>query len=87
MDTFKGDIAGRQFYFKPKNEGEFFIVEPYRQTGMKSFKLVKRTPADIDHKEKKEWLIPATENVPDVVRGMQSDFSDSVQARLAGTPE
>jgi hypothetical protein len=83
MDTFKGDFAGKQFYFKPKNNGESFVVEPYRQTGMKPFRLVKRQEQDIDHQAKREWLIPETDNVPDNVRAMENEFSDSVQARLA----
>jgi hypothetical protein len=81
MDTFKGDIAGKQFYFKPQKDGQSYVVEPYRQTGMKSFKLVQRDPQQVDNKQKREWQIPDTENVTDEIRGMEAQFSDSVQER------
>lgn len=81
MDTFKGDIAGKQFYFKPQKDGVSYVVEPYRQTGMKSFKLVQRDPQQVDDKQKREWQIPDTENVTDEIRGMEAQFSDSVQER------
>lgn len=82
MDAFKGTVEDKQFYFKTKDEGNSYLVEPYRQTGVKSFRIIKRK-ADSDNKN--EWQIPAEENVPDGIRNMETGFSDLIRERKAVT--
>lgn len=85
METFKGTFGDKQFYFKPKQEGAFYIVEPYRQLGLKPFKLTKRKTEDVDGIDKRVWLIPTEENIPQGVRNLELGFSDFIQEKLALT--
>jgi len=83
METFKGSFGELQFYFKPKDEGETYLVEPYRQTRLKSFKLIKREKADINHEDKREWLIEIKDSIPVAIRDLELNFSDFIQESLA----
>lgn len=85
METFKGSFGDKQFYFKPKDNGETYLVEPYKQLGLKSFKLIKRNAAEIDKESNRAWLIPADESLPPGIRNLELGFSDFIQEKLGLT--
>jgi hypothetical protein len=80
MDTFKGNIGDLQFYFKPRNNGDFYLIEPYRQIDMRPFKLTKRAAGD--EATRSPWVIGEGENVPDNIRSMEKSFSDFLQSKI-----
>lgn len=81
MRVFKGQIGGLDYYFKPKGDNEY-LIEPYRHKETKPFKIVKRTLQDIDELDKREWLIPESEVIPNSIRERELDFSDYIQEKL-----
>jgi hypothetical protein len=85
METFKGNFDDKQFYFKPQNSGEYYLIEPYQQKGLKGFNITRRKSEEINGSDKREWEIPSTANVPDWVRGLELDFNNFIQGKLGLT--